>query len=779
MSPQTPSSPDLIHQRIRRKPPPSLDISERYPSPDPLDPFAPLWVLRNRTSSGLSTQDVLESNIISRTRSNSYLYSTTTAQVSVNTSISPIPTPSPKAKIGHYRPYSQTTVIDSPQVFPLISSPLASQPDLLCRQQPFADRRTNVRLPRQTLDLYDSSGTESDTASVPFPSHKTEFIQPNRTSSSNYRFSKFLLLRKASFLGSGKPATGHRSSMIEFKQIQKLNISPPVVSTVTWIPTSLSADLPDCGSISDEDVHHQHHKRHLVTSDGRNDLKQDFSRLRKLPLISVSPKVLRKKMPSSNPFSSKIRVSPSTHSVSSSSYVHISTPQPVLSCSQPTSEDAYTSPRKAPIPPPAPATLQEQASEECPNKSCGENFTSSEWDTPTLLQLNYAANLQITGDDGKHITFGSLFESQRTIVIFIRHFWCPLCQDYMSSVKSLLRPEMVCNTCESGVDHRSQSQNHGTTECGGDCEAGTRVRFVVISNGAHGMIAKYRQIFGLPFKVYTDPTLALYQALGMGRDGDLRQTHRHSTSEGGSSDVISEKNLDINKNGGYVKHGLMGGIAMVVMRALKVCMPVWEKGGDIGQLGGEFIFGPGLTCRYAHRMQTTKGHASIEDVLKAAGISAPNRTLSSAEGRRVQPESTAVGWPTSFTSEKGPRKRRESMKTLGDKESSQLGFIKRVSRRYSIGMMSREEEDRWMEHRVNSIDRLQEKKNMRRGMSRVAGSMQSQSSPQLLETMGEIGDEDREERGPITRVVENWEGESSPTPTPTMFNDLLKRTVVS
>ncbi|KAJ3504153.1 hypothetical protein NLJ89_g8084 [Agrocybe chaxingu] len=37
--------------RIKRKPPPTIDISERYPSPDPQDPFAPLWVLRNRTGS--------------------------------------------------------------------------------------------------------------------------------------------------------------------------------------------------------------------------------------------------------------------------------------------------------------------------------------------------------------------------------------------------------------------------------------------------------------------------------------------------------------------------------------------------------------------------------------------------------------------------------------------------------------------------------------------------------------------------------------------------------
>ena len=593
----SPSSPDLPHYRIRRKPPPSLDISERYPSPDPLDPFAPLWVLRNRTSSRLSSQDILESNIVTRTGSHSYLYSTATAQVSLNTSISPIRTPSPKVKIGHYRPYSQAT-FDSPQVFPLISSPLTSQPDLHYPQ------RANVTSPQYAADVNDgSSGSESDTASIPFPTSKPAFIQPSRTPSSNYRFPEFLLLRKLSFLGSGNEATGNRSSMIEFKQIQKSDISPPVVSTVTWVPSpvgnhsingqsaskSLSADLMDCASLTltndnhQHHQHHQHHKRHPMTSDNRKHLKQDLPRPRKLYSIPISPKMLRKRISSGMPFSSTS--TPSTTSTSSSSYVHISTPTPVPSLSQHTSEDAYASPRKAPAPPPVYA---ERDPKQCPDKLCRNkciHSTSSEWDPPSRLQLHYAASLPVTGDDGKQIPFGSLFESQSTIVIFIRHFWCPLCQDYMSSVKSFVRPEMVCNSCES--DDQCHDSDH---------DAGTRVRFVVISNGAHGMIAKYKQIFGLPFNVYTDPTLALYQALGMGRDRDIKhhnyQTHRHSPSKGGSSEVISEKKSDI-KDSGYVKHSLMGGIAMVVMRALKVCMPVWEKGGNIDQLGGEFIFGPG------------------------------------------------------------------------------------------------------------------------------------------------------------------------------------------
>ena len=49
------------------------------------------------------------------------------------------------------------------------------------------------------------------------------------------------------------------------------------------------------------------------------------------------------------------------------------------------------------------------------------------------------------------------------------------------------------------------------------------------------------------------------------------------------------------EKGDYVRHGPIGGLAMVVKNALCVGMPVWERGGDSAQLGGEFVLGP----RYA------------------------------------------------------------------------------------------------------------------------------------------------------------------------------------
>lgn len=53
MLPSSPSQIALNANRIKRKPPPTFTPSERYPPPDPTDPFAPLWVLRARTSSSI------------------------------------------------------------------------------------------------------------------------------------------------------------------------------------------------------------------------------------------------------------------------------------------------------------------------------------------------------------------------------------------------------------------------------------------------------------------------------------------------------------------------------------------------------------------------------------------------------------------------------------------------------------------------------------------------------------------------------------------------------
>lgn len=78
--------------------------------------------------------------------------------------------------------------------------------------------------------------------------------------------------------------------------------------------------------------------------------------------------------------------------------------------------------------------------------------------------------------------------------------------------------------------------------------------------------------------MYTDPTQRLHAAMGM--------TYR-TNNPGPEAE-----------RGAYVRHGHMAGIAMVIINALRVGMPVFEKGGDQGQLGGEFVLGPGYVFHH-------------------------------------------------------------------------------------------------------------------------------------------------------------------------------------
>ena len=88
------------------------------------------------------------------------------------------------------------------------------------------------------------------------------------------------------------------------------------------------------------------------------------------------------------------------------------------------------------------------------------------------------------------------------------------------------------------------------------------------------------EIFRLPYETFVDasPGQILYRALGMGTIPSGAHKARFSTEHAAGS---------------YVRHGAVSGLAMVVAHALRVGMPVWERGGDASQLGGEFVLGPG------------------------------------------------------------------------------------------------------------------------------------------------------------------------------------------
>ncbi|KAI0280578.1 hypothetical protein BC826DRAFT_1074398, partial [Russula brevipes] len=118
---------------------------------------------------------------------------------------------------------------------------------------------------------------------------------------------------------------------------------------------------------------------------------------------------------------------------------------------------------------------------------------------------------------------------------------CPICQDYLASVMR-------------DVDHAALARSG--------------IRLIVIGCGSYGLIRSYR--------LDTSPGQRLYRVLGMGRISSGAQKSHCSTDHA---------------VGSYVRHGAVSGLAMVAAHALRVGMPVWERGGDASQLGGEFVLG--------------------------------------------------------------------------------------------------------------------------------------------------------------------------------------------
>lgn len=98
---------------------------------------------------------------------------------------------------------------------------------------------------------------------------------------------------------------------------------------------------------------------------------------------------------------------------------------------------------------------------------------------------------------------------------------------------------------------------------------------------------------GTRFPIYTDPTLSVHRALGM--------TFKATSSSDNYQSTV----------GGFYKS---------IKDAISFRIPLFDRGGDLSQLGGEFVLGPGCTCSYTHRMKNAQSHAPIPEIIAAAGI---------------------------------------------------------------------------------------------------------------------------------------------------------------
>ncbi|KAK4150980.1 thioredoxin-like protein AAED1 [Chaetomidium leptoderma] len=170
-------------------------------------------------------------------------------------------------------------------------------------------------------------------------------------------------------------------------------------------------------------------------------------------------------------------------------------------------------------------------------------------DLPSPETIRKIDNYVVLDRDGKSHTFRSLYTgrhaARRVMIIFIRHFYCGNCQEYLRALTESITPSALL------------ALPSPTFLC-------------IIGCGDPALIDSYTADAGAcPFPIYTDPTRKLYAELGL------------------------QRTLALGPRPAYTKQHLLRTSLQGVVQGLKqIKAGLALKSGDGKQNGGEFLFEP-------------------------------------------------------------------------------------------------------------------------------------------------------------------------------------------
>jgi len=189
--------------------------------------------------------------------------------------------------------------------------------------------------------------------------------------------------------------------------------------------------------------------------------------------------------------------------------------------------------------------------------------------------LETATDIHVFNDKGGKVRFGDLFADQKTVVVFVRHFFCGSCLQYVSRLATVRQ----------------------------DALEAAATKIVVVGCGEWSLIENYRKNTGFKGEVYANPDRKLYDTLGL-------VSNLQTTPKG-------------EERRSYLTRSLLGGTLWSIWRGpLKNPLHIGKQG-NISQNGGDFVFGPGTSCSYSSRMKHTEDHVEVPELMKAAGVSYP------------------------------------------------------------------------------------------------------------------------------------------------------------
>ncbi|XP_044796209.2 peroxiredoxin-like 2C isoform X1 [Bubalus bubalis] len=154
------------------------------------------------------------------------------------------------------------------------------------------------------------------------------------------------------------------------------------------------------------------------------------------------------------------------------------------------------------------------------------------------------AELPVLDASGRPVPFGELFRERRAIVVFVRHFLCYICKEYVEDLAKIPKSFL-------------QEAN---------------VTLIVIGQSSYHHIEPFCKLTGYSHEIYVDPEREIYKRLGMKRGEEI-------ASSGQSP---------------HVKSNILSGSIRSLWRA--VTGPLFDFQGDPAQQGGTLILGPGELC---------------------------------------------------------------------------------------------------------------------------------------------------------------------------------------
>ncbi|TVY44518.1 Thioredoxin-like protein [Lachnellula subtilissima] len=227
---------------------------------------------------------------------------------------------------------------------------------------------------------------------------------------------------------------------------------------------------------------------------------------------------------------------------------------------------------------------------------------------PTQETLARLEKLMVLDKDGITIPFKDLYNgpnvARRVLIIFIRHFFCGNCQEYMRAIASSITP--------SDLLHLP-----------------TPTFIAVVGCGSPALISMYQEATSCPFPIYADPTKKTYEELGMLRTLNLgahpEYMRRSLMSAMVTSFVQSLKQIKGGKafqGGGY--HQVGGEFLFEpVNMATPICSPDVSNADNERKMlgeGGGLGVGEEKRVTWCHRMRNTRDHAEIPELREVLGL---------------------------------------------------------------------------------------------------------------------------------------------------------------